>query len=92
MTPQEMLPLLNIEADSPPWEGEVKEIQATVMANRQPVRVRVLEVYEYCGRKMARVQALRGEPFSHTNMWHDTWYSDKCNTHAVFLQDVTLMY
>ena len=81
MTPQEMIPLLNIDIDSPPWDGDTKEIRATVIANRQPVRVRVLDVYTYWGRQKVTVQALRGEPFPHTNMWYHTWYSDTCNTH-----------
>lgn len=47
MTPQEMITLLKIEIEPPPWDGDVKEIRAIVKANRQPVCVRVLEVYKY---------------------------------------------
>lgn len=92
MTSHEMIPHLNIDPESPPWDGEVKEIQATVMANHRPVRVRVLDIYEYWGRQMVTVQALEGEPFPHTNTWYHTWHSDTRNTHLVFLQDMTLVY
>ena len=92
MTPQEMIPLLDIEPDPPPWDGEVQAIHATVLANRYPVRVRVLRVYEYGGRPKATVQALQGRPFPETNTWSDTWYSDTRHLQAVFLQEVTLIY
>ena len=92
MTPQEMILLLQIDPDPPPWEGEIKEIQATVIANRQPVRVRVVEVYEYWGRPMASVQALEGQPFLETNAWFHTWCSATRSLQISFLQDVRLMY
>lgn len=92
MTPLEMISLMEIETDQPPWDGDVQEIQAAVMVNREPVRVRVLGVYEYWGRCMVTVQALEGEPFPHTNTWYHTWYSNKRHTHKAFLQDVTLVY
>ena len=92
MMPQEMIPLLNINVDAPPWDGEIKEIRATVMANRDPVRVRVLDVYAYYERKMARVQAIQGRPFPETNAWYHDWYTNRRNFHLAFLQDVTLVY
>lgn len=92
MTPQEMISLMRIEIESPPWNGDIQAVQATVMANRQSVRVRVVDIYEYWGRCMVTVQALQGEPFPHTNTWHQTWYSDTRNTHLAFVQDVTLVY
>ena len=92
MTPQEMITLLNLESDSPPWDGEIQEIHATLMINRRPVRVRILNFYEYCGRQKATVQALNGNPFLETNTWYHTWYSNTRNVQLAFLWDVTLMY
>ena len=92
MTPQEIIAKLQLNTDQPPWDGEIKAIHATVLANRQPVRVRVLEVYAYCGRQKAIVQALRGHPFPETNAWYHPWYSDQQRTHLVMLREVTLVY
>lgn len=92
MTTPEMIKLLKIEVDTPPWDGDSREVQATVMANRRPVRVRVLAVCEYWGRQMVTVQALRGRPFPHTNTWYHTGYSDMRKMQMTFLRDVTLVY
>jgi hypothetical protein len=62
------------------------------MANRRPVRVCVLDVYEYCGRQMITAQALQGRPFFETNAWFHTWCNDQRTTPSVFLQDMTLVY
>ena len=92
MTPHEIIKLLKIDTDPPPWDGAIKEIQATVMAQRQPVRVRVLRIYAYAGRSMVTVQALQGKPFLETNMWFYTWCTDIRNTLLAFLNNVTLNY
>ena len=92
MPPQEMIKLLNFETDPPPWDGEVQEIRATVMADRQPVQVRVLVIYKYAGRPMATVQAVQGKPFLETNMWFHTWNTDKRSLQLAFLKDVTFLY
>lgn len=35
MTPPEMIPLLKIDTEPPPWDGDVKEVRTTVVVNRQ---------------------------------------------------------
>ena len=92
MTPQEMIAELQIDPTPPPWDGEVMEVRATVMVNRRPVRVRVLDIYKYWGRKMARVEALQGKPFRETNLWRDTLYADRRNVQVCYLRDIALVY
>ncbi len=40
MTPQEIMQALKIPEDLPPWDGEIREVQASVFGSR----VRVLSV------------------------------------------------
>ena len=92
MTPQEIIKLLKIETDPPPWDSEVQEIRATVMVNRQPMQVRILRIYAYAGQSMAAVQALDGKPFLETNAWFHTWNTDQRNVQLVFLRNIILVY
>ena len=73
-------------------DSEVQEIRATVMANRQPVQVRILRIYAYAGQSMAAVQALDGKPFLETNAWFHTWNTDQRNVQLVFLRNIILVY
>ena len=92
MMPQEIIVHLGLEPTPPPWDGEIKEIRATVMANRSPVRVRVLDIYKFGSLKMAYVEGVEGKPFSSTNLWHHTSTTSDFNVQIAYIKEVSIIY